>query len=179
MDKVLFRNGYLSIIEREGYTFSHEARSDGKIVSILPFRDTESGREYLARVEVCPAHNLEPERCSITGGIDPGKSPRQSCRLELKEEAGVEASEDDFIDLGQVRPSKSADTLAYIFAIDVTGREQSIPIGDGTKWESDATVEWVSFLEGLKVKDPLFIVAMVRLEGWIEGGTKKGQTDSA
>lgn len=38
MDRVLFQNPYLAVIERQGYTFAREVRCQGVIVAVVPFR---------------------------------------------------------------------------------------------------------------------------------------------
>jgi 8-oxo-dGTP pyrophosphatase MutT (NUDIX family) len=164
-DKTLFETPFVSLIDREGYVFVHESRSDGKIISLLPFRRTRGRREYLARVEICPAHTVEltPERYSITGGVEKGHTPAQTAVIEALEEAGYSISESELIDLGMVRPTKSADTTAYLFAVDVTGKSAVKAMGDGSKWEQDATTEWLRLGDAVQVQDPLFVTAIARL----------------
>src|SRR5262249_3647606 len=88
VDKVLFRNKFLAVIDRDGYIFCREVRSNGIVVAIVPFRKTATGVQYLARLEVCPAHGMEQELCSITGGLEPGESIEESAQAEILEEAG-------------------------------------------------------------------------------------------
>ncbi len=83
MDKFLFRNNYLAIIERDGYTFSREVRCNGIIVSLLPFRSKDRATEYLARLEICPAHSSEFQLCSITGGLESSKTIEETAKAEL------------------------------------------------------------------------------------------------
>ncbi len=161
---MLFQNQFLAIIERDGYTFSREVRCNGEIVSLLPFRIDENKMMFLARLEICPAHSLQLERCSITGGIESGMSAEAAAQQELWEEAGFQADTSELISLGQVRPSKSADTIAHLFAIDVTQKSQSIPPGDGTHFEADASVMWVDYIQGIQIADPLFVTAITRLQ---------------
>ncbi len=165
MDKELFRNQFLAIIDRDGYTFLREARCDGVIVSLLPFRtETEGGQtEFLARLEVCPAHGPELERCSITGGLEPGQTVEEAALSELWEEAGYRVEAEELASLGQVRPSKASDTVVYLFAVDVTGKPQSPPPGDGSRFEVGDSVEWVDYEQGVQIADPLFVTAITRL----------------
>lgn len=163
MDKVLFQNRYLAIIDRDSYTFSREVRCDGIIVSLLPFRITDNQLEYLARLEVCPAHGPELAQCSITGGVEAEETIEESALQELWEEAGYQVDPDDLINLGKVRPSKSADTIVYLFAVDVSEHPQSTPQGDGTPLEANASVEWVTYEQGIQIEDPLFVTAVTRL----------------
>jgi 8-oxo-dGTP pyrophosphatase MutT (NUDIX family) len=165
-DHILFQNRFLAVIERDGYTFSREVRCQGIIVSILPFRVVAgaSSWEFLARLEICPAHGPELEYCSITGGLDPELSVEATAIRELLEEAGYRAEAFELIPLGIVRPSKSADTTVYLFAVDVTGKASSTPRGDGSRFEMGASVEWVTYEWGVHIADPLFVTAMTRLQ---------------
>lgn len=166
MDKELFRNQYLAVIERDGYTFSREIRCDGVIVSLLPFRTRDDRMEFLARLEVCPAHGPELELCSITGSVGPGVLIEEAARQELWEEAGYRVGVNDLISLGQVRPSKSADTIVHLFAVDVTDKSQSAPPGDGSYFEANASVVWVDYDQGVQIADPLFVTAITRLQSF-------------
>lgn len=163
LDKVLFRHPYLAVIERDGYFFVREVRCNGVIVCLLPFRVTPDQLEFLARVELCPAHGPELERCSITGGVAPGQSIKETALQELWEEAGYRVEADALMSLGSLRPSKSADTIVHLFAVEVSGQAQSPPPGDGTRFEATASVEWVNEEQGLAIADPLFVAAMARL----------------
>ena len=164
-DKELFRNQFLAIINRQGYTFVREVRCDGIIVSLLPFRTDTTGHptEFLARLEVCPAHGPALEQCSITGGLEPEQRVEEAAVQELWEEAGFRATENELISLGAVRPSKALDTAVYLFAVDVTGKKQMPPPGDGSHFEANASVEWVTFSQGINIADPLFVTSLSRL----------------
>lgn len=164
MDRVLFANQYLAVIDREGYIFVREVRCHGVLVAILPFRRHGETLEFLARVEVCPAHGPDRELCSITGGLEPGKTVEESAQQEIWEEAGYAIEGDELISLGQVRPSKSADTLVYLFAVDVTAKRQQVAPGDGSRFETHAAVAWVNAERGVHIPDPLFVTALARLQ---------------
>lgn len=164
MDRLLFCNQYLAVIDRAGYTFAREVRCGGVIVAVVPFRTMGTILECLARVEVCPAHGPERKQCSITGGLEPGKTVTECARQELYEEAGYIVEEHELISLGQVRPSKSADTLIHLFVVDVTTKFPHVGLGDGSLLEENASVEWVSYDQGLHITDPLFVTAIARLQ---------------
>ncbi len=167
-DKILFQNKFLALIDREGYTFSREVRCAGVIVSMLPFRQQSNSLEFLARLEICPAHSPQLERCSITGGWQAGQTIEETVLQELWEEAGYRATVDELASLGQARPSKSTDTRVYLFAIDVSQKQPTPPQGDGSALEATASVEWVDFKQGLQIEDPLFITMMARLLNLLE-----------
>lgn len=70
----------------------------------------------------------------------------------------------ELVSLGQVRPSKSADTLVYLFAVDVTAKRQHVAQGDGSCLEKNASVKWVHYEQGVHINDPLFVTALARLQ---------------
>ncbi|MDM8532808.1 NUDIX domain-containing protein [Anaerolineales bacterium HSG25] len=163
-NKQLFANQFIAIINRDGYTFMHEVRCEGHIVAVLPYRDLDDNRrEYLARLEICPAHSPKLELCSITGGKEPDQSVAETAVQELWEEAGYQATIDELISLGKVRPSKASDTTAHLFAVDVTGKEQSTPEGDGSRFEVGSSVQWLDYKQAIQVEDALFVTAITRL----------------
>lgn len=162
-DEILFENKFLAIINRDGYTFVREVRADGMIVSVVPFRDHDGNRNYLARLEICPAHGDDLERCSITGGMEKGDTPDRRAAEETWEEAGFRVREEALMPLGIVRPTKSSDTTVYLFAVNVTDMQQAVAKGDGTKWEIGASSEWLSYADAATVQDPLFATAILRL----------------
>jgi 8-oxo-dGTP pyrophosphatase MutT (NUDIX family) len=167
MESVLYSTPFLAVLDRDGYTFVREIRCNGNIVSVLPVRTMKNGRQYLARRETCPAHSeieAQPELCSITGGVDPGRSPLETAQLELFEEAGYEVDAKKFIALGTVRPSKAMDTVAHLFAVDVTTITPQEAKGDGSKWEMGSSVEWIRPSKALEIGDPLFIATLARLQ---------------
>ncbi len=69
-----------------GYDYLHESRCRG-IVAILPVRSGENP-DVLMRREVTPCWGMTEALSSITGGIDHGNTPLQTCVHELAEEAG-------------------------------------------------------------------------------------------
>lgn len=135
-------------------------------MALLPYRYKmdKSGIEYLARREICPAHGQEPELCSITGGKEAELTLEDTACLELQEEAGIRISRDELIPLGIVKPSKATDTQVSLFAVDVTGKKQATPLGDGSYFEQGSSVEWVNYQEGVSIEDPLFVPALTRLQ---------------
>ena len=110
METTLYETAFLSLKRRENYIYAHESRSDGKLVAILVY-DSSRPDVVLGRYKICPAHNdPQPQLCAITGGVEKGKRPNESAIEELCEEAGYSAKAAELESLGEVRPSKSADT---------------------------------------------------------------------
>jgi 8-oxo-dGTP pyrophosphatase MutT (NUDIX family) len=160
MIKTVFENDFLAIQEREGYFFFHMTRTNGKLAVVVPYRKSGKNIEYLARIEICPAHGLTPNLYSITGGVELDETPVQTARHELAEEAGYYVNEKQFVALGEVRPSKQSDTIAYLYTIDLSSVDQKRIKGDGSRWEENTGVKWVSFREGLGIADSLFLSGM-------------------
>lgn len=164
-DTVLYENQFVALREHRGYSYLHMVRSNGRLVVLLPFRRTAGEDwQFLARIEVCPAHSDAPGRYSITGGVTPDETPEAAALRELEEEAGFSVTEDALIALGTARPSKQSDTLAFLYAVDVAALQQGEARGDGSFWEQDASTEWVSTSEALDVVDPLFMLTIARLK---------------
>ena len=162
--KILHDNKWIQLREIDEYVYSHEKRCGGAIVAVLPFKVVGNTFHYLARMEATPCHqNDEIKFTSITGGVDNGDI-KGTVINELKEEAGVVATEDELIDLGFVYPSKSQDTKVYLFAINVTDKEIGEALGDGSRHEANAYVEWSDdFNKLLYCTDPFNVVITARL----------------
>ena len=153
------------------YTYSHEIRCSGQIVSVLPFRYAPYGNiDFLIRKEVTPAwgHSLNQHMSSITGGVEKNQNPLENAVMEIKEEGGYDVELSDLLSLGVVHGSKSSDTDYYLFSVDLTGKVQTIPEGDGSHMETLASCEWVS--EQLLLKnmvDAVGLAAFAKLKGII------------
>lgn len=144
------------------YTYSHEIRCDGKIISILPYR--RAGRdayEIGIREEITPCWGEERSLSSVTGGVDKGEEPKAAAKRELFEETGYDVDVSKIKELGTCRGTKSSDTVYYLFGVDLTDAESpSKPKGDGT--ENDlAPLRWMYI--GDDIIDPLVYVSYHRL----------------
>lgn len=157
-----------------GYTYSHEVRCDGEIISILPFRyDSHEGRYlYLLRHEWTPCWSLtEHFISSITGGREPsGAYP--TAVSELMEEAGYDITVDDLIDLDLCKGIKSCDTDYHLFSCDLTKDHEErfgkdpVPekiVGNTTdEGEMRSWNEWHTDLSG--AMDPFLYASFYRLQ---------------
>lgn len=178
MDKPVFAESpFLHLINREGYVFLHMVRTQGRLMAIVPFRLQDQQLQFLARIEICPAHapantskaDMTAARYSITGGPKADETLPACAVRELSEEAGYVVNPADLIDLGQVYPSKQEDTIAQLYSVDLSGLSQNKIEGDGSEWEEGAGVEWVSYAVGLQIADPLFVTALVRVHALLKG----------
>jgi hypothetical protein len=144
-----------------GYVYSHETRCQGRIVAVLPFRDTTVGREWLVKSEVTPCWSLEPSLSAITGGYDGGDIEDDAVH-EMAEETGYAITRADLVELGESYASKSTDTVYSLFTVDLTGRSPGVATGDGSRLEAESTAVWVSERELADVRDPQVSVMLVR-----------------
>jgi len=149
-----------------GYTYMHEKRSDGKLVAIFVYTKKDDYIDkILGRFEEVPPHDDGITLVSITGGVEKGQETIDTAIMELKEEAGITAKANDLAYLGDVKPSKGADTVFSLYAIDMTGKEDTMedPKGDGSEGEKNAYVEWIDVVEMINAKDPLLHTMFMRL----------------
>lgn len=162
MSTEIFFNKWLSLWEDNGYVFSRETRCNGHIVAVLIF-DTRRPGLYYGRMEITPAHSNNIELTSITGGVEPEKSPEETAVMEIEEEAGFFATTQELIPLGTVRPSKSADTVVHLFAWNARGQTPIKPQGDGSEGEKLSYCRWVSDAEMIWCKCPLVSAMLARM----------------
>lgn len=150
------------------YYYLHEDMCGGKKVAILPYRyktrmglhnpKEKYGIEYLLRNEVTPPWGKPPKQfvSSITGGVE-NDNVIDTAILEMAEEAGYEInrSELKFLDISY--GTKAADTVYYLYTIDLTGKEKTIEAnGDGSVLETMAECFWSNTIEN--AVDPLVYV---------------------
>lgn len=173
-DELLFENQWIQVKERDGwYTYMHNIKSEGKAIMCLVYDFTDDEEpKLLARYEHNPVHldgtrsNKDPkyEMTSITGSYEPDKTIEEVVIMELLEEAGLEATEDELENLGMIYASKGSDTACHLYAIDGSQKDLGEPSGDGSKGEEGAYVEWVSAKELLlKSNCPMVGCAFTRL----------------
>lgn len=145
-----------------GYVYSHESRCQGRIVAVLPFRDSERGREFLVKSEMTPCWGFDQVLSAITGGYEGGDIEDDAVR-EMLEETGYEITRDELIPLGTSYASKSADTVYSLFSVDLTGREAGEMLGDGSRLEAESLAVWLDLDELAQVMDPQVAVMWMRL----------------
>jgi 8-oxo-dGTP pyrophosphatase MutT (NUDIX family) len=150
-----------------GYVYSHETRCNGRIVALLPYRDTDDGREYLLKAEVTPCWGFEHFYSAITGGYE-GEGIEDDAIRELEEETGYEAKRDELIPLGLSFASKSSDTVYSLFSVDLTGREAGEAVGDGSRLEAESTAVWLPASALVDVWDPQVSAMYVRLRARLD-----------
>lgn len=161
--KELYHNDWLSLMETDGYVFSHETRSNGKIVALLVFKLKPNGEieEVLGRFENTPCHFDGFSLSSITGGVE-NDDVKGTAIKELLEEAGLIADKTDLIPLGTVRPTKSTDTEVFLLGVNAEGKKWVEAKGDGSKGEKHAFCSWVLPENAINCKDPLMATMIMR-----------------
>ena len=173
-DELLFGNEWIQVKERDNwYTFMHNIKTNGKAIMVLVYNFTDPDNlKLLARYEHNPAHpegtrsskDSKYEMTSITGGAEPDMTLDEVAIMELREEAGLVATEDELESLGAIYPSKGSDTFVNIYAIDGSEKELGEPEGDGSKGEEGAYVEWVDAFDLLQNSNcPMVGCAFARL----------------
>jgi len=158
--KELYHNKWLSLYQTGNYIYSHESRSNGKLVAVLVVDSTRPGKVF-GRIELCPAHFDGFQLTSITGGVE-HDDPVTTALHELDEEAGLKADKHDLIPLGTVRPSKSADTTVYLYMYDAKGQKPGEAKGDGSEGEQGAYCDWVSEADAINCKCPFMATMIAR-----------------
>lgn len=167
--EVLQHNPWLSLhvvrkpdVGVNGYVYSHETRCQGRIVALLPFRDTPDGREYLLKSEMTPCWSFDQVLSSITGGYE-GSDIEDDAVREVLEETGYTITRDELIPLGESYASKSSDTVYSLFSVDLTGRQQGEATGDGSRVEAESLALWVPVGALRDIWDPQVAVMFLRL----------------
>lgn len=162
-DHILYNNEWLQMCETpDGYVYSHEAKSDGKGVAVLAFRQ-QNGIEVVGRYEQTPCHRDGFALTSLTGLMDAADEyPAETAARELKEEAGIDVAPEQMRSLGSVRPSKQADTTMHLFCVDVGDRDIGESVGDGTSGEQGAYCRWVTPREACLSKSPVLAALVAR-----------------
>lgn len=147
-----------------GYTYLHEIRCNGKIISILPYRIVNENFEFLFRVEKTPCWNLTAQIIStITGGVDKGHNPLFTARKELEEETGYVVTENDIIFLGCTYGTKSCDTRYYLYSVDLTDKIQEKEYSVETELDKLSYCKWGNTDNLIRCEDPFSAACYVRL----------------
>jgi 8-oxo-dGTP pyrophosphatase MutT (NUDIX family) len=155
-----------------GYTYSHEVRCSGTIVSFLPYRKVGNDFQFLLRKEAVPCWELDlPLLSSFTGGVDKGMDSVDTALKELSEEAGYIIGDDEshrMKYLGTTYSTKSSDSIYHLFAFDLTGKEQDKELDVETELEKSSTNEWVEASIVQECKDPFVGMLVLRLLASLE-----------
>ena len=126
----------------QGYDYLHEVRTNGQGLLVLPYRIVNGKREFLLRIELCPAWNTEQHFvCGLTGGVE-NNDPLQSAVTEVEEETGYVVDASEMIALGTCFGNKNTDTTYHLYSVDLTDKVAGEAVGDGNPEEEIATSIW-------------------------------------
>lgn len=152
------------------YTYGHLAVSGGHSVAVLPYK-LSAGTDGIMDIhivvidEIRPQINPEkPQPMSLTGTIEPDKTPEQIAVQEVYEEAGYRITEEDLVPLGTCFESKALDTTIHLFAADITDMEQDLSYEkEAVGLETLAQPVLMDLLNLSSINDPLVYVMGLRL----------------
>lgn len=171
--ETLHENEWLSLkkviepkLKISGYVFSHESRCKGRIIAILPHRNTGRECTFLVKKEITPCWGLEPAFSAITGGWE-GGNPLDDAQRELFEECGYDVPVGFFKSLGTCRASKSSDTLFHLYTCNLSGVTPRQHTGDGSHLETIATSHWVTAKQLMEMGDSQLHVMYNRMSDYI------------
>jgi 8-oxo-dGTP pyrophosphatase MutT (NUDIX family) len=155
-------NQWLQLREIDGYIYSHEIRCHGMIVVILPYcRIGKDAWKFLLREETTPCWGTKPVVSAMTGGVEYPEATIKDAQRELYEEAGYQVSESELVFLGTCRASKSADTVYYLYTVDLTGKPSEKPQGDGNEGDL-APLKWIVTFDN--IQDAQAMAAYYRMQ---------------
>lgn len=166
--KEIFKNKWITVKsfsdKKRGikeYYFSHDTRSGGKSVAILPFQKIiDGGIQFLLKGDIIPAWGEKIELCSITGAVE-HPTPEATAIIELDEEVGYTVHEDELIPLGTCFGNKASDTINFLYTVDLTNKIPHEAKGDGDEKALGNESHWVGKLA--EVKDPLVAILAWRV----------------
>ena len=145
----------------EAYFFSHDTRSGGKSIAVLPFRKLiNGGIEFLLKGDIIPAWGEQIQLCSITGAVE-HSSPEATTVVELDEEVGYTVAETELISLGTCFGHKASDTINHLYTVDLTEKHAHEAKGDGYEKKLGNESHWVGKL--MDVQDPLVAIMAWRV----------------
>lgn len=155
MEKYLYRGSYFDIENFNNWEIIKERRGD--IMQVLPLMKTKEGFKIGIRYEWCPAYFIREKEVNnyytiVSGGVDKGEHPRETCHRELREETGLINSKEigklyvlkEFLPL-----TKSTSLRTNLYAL-VFNEDEAIfedPQGDNSISEEKSSTLWVSIEE--------------------------------
>ncbi len=145
----------------DGYVYSREARCEGNIIAVLPFRIEGGKPEVLLRREVTPCWSDRPMISAITGGVEKDQTPLDCVVQELDEEAGYRVHSSEVAPLGVIFGTKSTDTVYHLFTVDLSLKTNHVPSGDGSYLESLGSCFWSSRVSS--AMDPMVYACFIRM----------------
>ncbi|MBB5022717.1 NUDIX hydrolase [Desulfurispira natronophila] len=141
---------YLEIKTAGQWEYASRVNCEGAVIVLIYHRDTH---RYLMVEQFRPPVNMRVLEFPA-GLIDPGETPIQTAVRELREEAGVEATPEDLIELGSAYSSVGmSDEKVYFYAIIVSSNTRILPSElQGAEFENGLVSRWVSEIDVLQTR---------------------------
>lgn len=162
----------------DGGWFSHNVTEDGieylaenhdGITCLCYDPSRTDGRPFLLLHEQMSAKMVsKPQLCSLTGSIDAGEEPMQTCLRELAEEAGAVVLEEMVVYHGALHTYKGCTKLTHVFSANLKGCGFTHPVGDGSEVEENAYVRWHSLEDLLATEDALLLATLAKARYHVE-----------
>lgn len=159
--KNLYDGGWFSHhVTDEGVEFLAE-KKDG--ITCLCYDPTRADKPFLLLHEQMSATmTTEPRLCSLTGSMDPGEDPMQTCLREVREEAGAVVLEEMVTYHGPLFTYKGCTKVTHVFSANISGCGFVKAVGDGSEAEENAFVRWHSLEELLATEDALLLATLAK-----------------
>jgi ADP-ribose pyrophosphatase YjhB (NUDIX family) len=148
--KVVFKGKWVSLKESpEG--FQYLERKNKNSIAMMITRDTSTGIEVYARYQPTTAYGTDVFSsmicCPVTGSIEQGEEYSITAQRECLEEAGFKVTREDMNSLGEYIVGTQTNEICYCYHVDVTGKEPTVPKGDGTLCEGVSYNKWIPIEE--------------------------------
>jgi hypothetical protein len=183
MEKIVFDSEWLKVKQTpKGYYFSERKGVDS--IAVLLYRkinqDDHQILEVLVRMQALPIEKTQSDddkeipklyRCPITGGLEEYVSVINQVRIETREEAGYDISEEGFLYMGEYYVGTQTNEKVYMYIAEIHQGTETIGIkGDGSYFESISKNEWIDIEKVLDAKySGLFIIANKLYVSWQDG----------
>lgn len=157
----------------DGGWFSHHISDSGieyiaenhDGITCLCYDSSRQERPFLLLHEQMSATvSDKPRLCSLTGSMDPGETPMQTCLRELREEAGAVVLESSVTYHGPVYTYKGCTKVTHAFSADLAGCGFTQAVGDGSEVEENAYVRWHHLEDLLKTEDALLLATLAMVK---------------
>jgi 8-oxo-dGTP pyrophosphatase MutT (NUDIX family) len=155
-EKVLFENGYMKLLDYEGWSIIKES----DFVVCIPY--LAETNQIILRHEYIPTFKYrdgqEYHVTVLSGGIEAGESPERAILREIEEEAGLVISPDykvEFMKPLYVSKGNSAKYHPCIIQLMERDYHEIIPTGDGSETEkkSQSVKVDVKYLNSINASD--------------------------
>jgi 8-oxo-dGTP pyrophosphatase MutT (NUDIX family) len=169
-DEILFDNGYVKLIDYEGWSIVQES---DLIVCIPYFIESN---QFLVRYEYIPTFKyVEGKEYHVTvlsGGIEDGESTENALFREIEEEAGIVINEDykpDALKPLFINKGHTNKYHGYILPLSEKDYHEVIPTGDGSEAErlSKSVKVDAKYIDSLNTSDLITDYMILKLKEYL------------